>query len=125
MNISSPNNNNTVLENIVCKNYRKIVWEIQRPLLNKFLKNIDILNLDQELAIQNIIEELSQIIKDKEFILNLLNIINSVEMEHITELYEDIVTKFLTRNQIIVLYNPILTACTESNTAVYHLGSEQ
>ena len=46
-------------------------------------------------------------------------------MENIIKFYEDIVTKFLTRNQIIVYYNPILTACTESNTAAYHLGSEQ
>ena len=81
--------------------------------------------MDQKLVIQNIIEKLSQIIKDKEFILNLSNILKSVEMEHIIGLNEEIVTKFPTRNQIIVYYNPILTACTESNTAAYHLGSEQ
>ena len=34
MNVSSPNNNNTVLENIVCKNDRIIFWEIKRSLLN-------------------------------------------------------------------------------------------
>ena len=81
--------------------------------------------MDKKLVIQNIIEELSQIIKDKEFILNLSNILKSVEMEHIIGLNEEIVTKFPTRNQIIVYYNPILTICTESNTAVYYFGSKQ